>query len=257
MDPRFGGMNVMRLTVVGCGDAFGSGGRLQTCYLAEQGASRFLIDCGATALIGLSRLGIDPNGIETIFVSHLHGDHFAGLVWWLIHAQHVAKRTAPLTVVGPPGIEARFVMAAEALFPDSSKVKRRFDLRFQEMAREQPLTVAGVRATAFEVRHPSGAPSHALRLVVGGKVLAFSGDTEWVDALVPAGKDADLFIMECYQFDGAPRFHMSWKIIAEQLDRIGAKRVMLTHMASSMLARQSEVDDPRCVLAEDGLVLEV
>src|SRR6478735_11725692 len=129
----------MRLTVVGCGDAFGSGGRLQTCYLVDDGPKRFLIDCGATALIGLNRLRIDPNSIETIFISHLHGDHYAGLVWWLIHAQHVAKRTTPLTVVGPQGVRARFEAAAEALFPGSTGVARRYDLSFLELAREKPL----------------------------------------------------------------------------------------------------------------------
>ena len=247
----------MKLTIVGCGDAFGSGGRLQTCYHVEDGATRFLIDCGATALIGLNRLQIDPNSIETIFVSHLHGDHFAGLVWWLIHAQHVAKRTQPLTVVGPEGIEARFVTAAEALFPGSTGVPRRFDLRFREFARETPIEIGQVRVTPFEVKHPSGAPPYALRFQLGGKVLAFSGDSEWVDSLVDAGKDADLFITECYQFDGVPRFHMSWKTIQAQLDRIGARRVLLTHMATAMLVRQNEVADKRCVLAQDGLVLEV
>ena len=112
----------MKLTVVGCGDAFGSGGRLQTSYYVETAATRFLIDCGATVLIGLNKLGIDPNSIPTVFISHLHGDHYAGLVWWLIHAQHVAKRTVPLTVTGPVGIEARFKAAAEALFPGSTGV---------------------------------------------------------------------------------------------------------------------------------------
>jgi ribonuclease BN (tRNA processing enzyme) len=247
----------MKLTVVGCGDAFGSGGRLQTSYLAEASGTRFLIDCGATILIGLNQLGIDPNSIETIFISHLHGDHYAGLVWWLVHAQHVGKRTAPLTVVGPPGIEARFEAAAEALFPGSSLVPRRFDLRFQEMAREQPLDVGPVRVTAYEVEHPSGAPSYALRFETAGQVLAFTGDTQWTESLVPAGRGADLYIMECYMFAGAPRYHMSWTKIAAELDRIGAKRVMLTHMGKPMLARRGEVSDQRVVMAEDGLVLDV
>jgi ribonuclease BN (tRNA processing enzyme) len=247
----------MKLTVVGCGDAFGSGGRLQTCYHVDNGANSFLIDCGATALIGLHRLGIDPNGIPTIFVSHLHGDHFSGLVWWLIHAQHVARRTTPLVVYGPVGIEARFVAAAEALFPDSTRVPRRFDLSFREFVRATPADVGNVRVTPFEVSHPSGAPPYALRFESGGKVLAFSGDSEWVDSLVDAGKNADLFIMECYQFEGVPRFHMAYKAIAGQFDRIGAKRVLLTHMATAMLNRRGEVTDPRCVLAEDGLVLDV
>ena len=247
----------MKLTIVGCGDAFGSGGRLQTCYHVEAAGTRFLIDCGATALIGLSRLAIDPNTIDTIFISHLHGDHYAGLVWWLVHAQHVAKRTGPLTVIGPPGVKARFEAAAEALFPGSNAVPRRYELRFQELTQATPLQVGPVRIAAFEVEHPSGAPSHALRFDIAGKVLAFTGDTQWVETLVPAGRGADLYIMECYHFEGSPRYHMSWKKIASELDRIGAKRVLLTHMAEPMLARRAEVADPRIVLAEDGLVLDV
>src|SRR5262245_32422138 len=123
----------MKLTVVGCGDAFGSGGRLQTGYQVDWAGGRFLIDCGATVLIGLNRLHLDPNGIGTIFISHMHGDHFAGLVWWLIHAQHVGKRRVPLTVIGPPGLAERFSSAAEALFPGSSSVPRRYELHFIEL----------------------------------------------------------------------------------------------------------------------------
>jgi len=247
----------MRLTVVGCGDAFGSGGRLQTCYFIETASTRFLIDCGATALIGCNRLGIDPNTIPTIFISHLHGDHYAGLVWWLVHAQHVGKRSTPLTVVGPPGIEARFITAAEALFPGSSGIERRYELTFREFTGAVPLMVDTVSVAAFEVKHPSGAPPYALRIETEGKILGFTGDTEWVENLVPAGKGADLYIMECYQFDGAPRYHMSWKIIESHLERIGARRILLTHMAKAMLDRRHEATDPRVLLAEDGLVIAV
>jgi ribonuclease BN (tRNA processing enzyme) len=96
-----------------------------------------------------------------------------------------------------------------------------------------------------------------LRFELDGKVIAFSGDSEWVENLVPAGRNADLYIMECYDFEGAPRFHMSWSKIAAELDRIGAKRVMLTHMADAMLARSDDIADPRVVLAQDGLSLEI
>jgi ribonuclease BN (tRNA processing enzyme) len=247
----------MRLTVVGCGDAFGSGGRLQTCYLAEAAGTRFLIDCGASTLIGFSRLGLDPNAVPTIFISHLHGDHYAGLVWWLLHAKHVAKRTVPLTVVGPAGVEARVKAAAEALFPGSTKVPLRHDLTFLELAPEVRLDVGPVGVTPFEVSHPSGAPSCALRFEAEGKVLSFTGDSEWVESLVPAGEGADLYIMECSQFDGEPRYHLSWTTIRPHLDRIAPRRVMLTHMAEGMLARRGEISDTRVVLAEDGLVLDL
>lgn len=247
----------MKLTIVGCGDAFGSGGRLQTCFHVEYTGGRFLIDCGATTLIGLNKLKLDPNAVQTIFISHLHGDHFGGLAWWLIHAHHVSRRTEPLTVVGPEGIAPRFTIAAESLFPGATAIERRYRLDFLEYRAGTPLTVAGVRVTPFEVRHPSGAPSYALRAEADDKTLGFSGDTEWVESLVPCASGADLFIAECYGFEREVRYHMTWRTIASNMDRLGARRVVLTHMNDEMLAQRSQVNDPRVMLAEDGLVLDI
>ena len=247
----------MRLSIVGCSDAFGSGGRLQTCFHVAHDTGEFLIDCGATSLIGLQRLGIDPNKIPAIFITHLHGDHFAGLVWWLIHANHVSGRTAPLTVTGPAGIEARFTAAAEALFPTSTKTPRRFDLKFVEYVERVAMTVDGVTVIPFEVNHPSGAPSYALRFEVGVKAIAFSGDTEWVESLVPAASGTDLFIAECFGYEREARYHMNWRTIECNLERLSATRVLLTHMGPEMLPHRNSIDTERVLVAEDGLELEI
>jgi len=247
----------MQLTIVGCGDAFGSGGRLQSCYHVAVGAHRFLIDCGATALIGVERCGLDPNTVDTIFISHLHGDHFSGLVWWMLHAQHVSRRTVPLTMVGPPGLTERLRVAAEALFPGSSAIPLRFELKFIEYTPAQPLAVGALRVTPFEVRHPSGAPSCALRFEAGGRTLAFSGDTEWAETLPLCAHGADLFMVECTTFDVAVPYHLSWRILESKLDLLAAKRYLLTHMGAEMLRNRAAVTDPRVLLAEDGLVLDI
>ena len=60
----------------------------------------------------------------------------------------------------------------------------------------------GHSLTTAEVIHQSGAPSTALRLSDGQTVFAYSGDTEWTDALLPIARDADLFICECYAYAG-------------------------------------------------------
>ena len=243
----------MKLTVIGSSDAFGSGGRLQTCFHVAWSGGEFLIDCGATSLIGLAREGIDPSGIPVIFVSHLHGDHFSGLVWWLIHALHVAKRTAPLTVVGPAGIEERFTAAAEALFPGSTSSPRPFDLVFRTYGDFEPLEEQGIRVTPFVVSHPSGATSYALRFEVDGKVLAFSGDTEWVETLVPTAGGADLFICECFAFETEPRYHLNWRTIEANLEKLGARSVLLTHLGPEALANRERISHPIVAIAEDGL----
>lgn len=247
----------MKLTVIGCGDAFGAGGRLQTSYLVDLPGQRLLLDCGASITIGLNRLGIDADSIAAIVISHLHGDHFAGLIWMALHAQYVTRRTAPLTVIGPPGIEQRYLTAAEALYPGFTSQRRRYALEFQEIAAGTTRAAGPARITAYEVSHPSGAPSHAVRIEAGGRTLAFSGDTEWVDVLAECSRDADLFIVECYGYDKPVPYHMSWSTIRPNLPRLSARRVMLTHMNGDMLANAHQVNEPRVFLAEDGLVVDV
>ncbi len=243
----------MKLTILGCSDAFGSGGRLQTSYHLTHSAGECLVDCGATALIGLAREGLDPNRIGTIFITHLHGDHFSGLVWWLIHAVHVARRRTPLIVVGPAGIEERFTTAAEALFPGATTTPRAFDLQFLSFEPEVPLTAGGVMVTPYVVSHPSGATSFALRCEADGSIFAYSGDTEWIESLIPTSAGADLFLVDCYAFQKEARYHMNWRTIEQQLPRIDAKRIMLTHMGPEMLDNLSAVSNPRILIAEDGL----
>ncbi len=247
----------MRLTVVGCGDAFGSGGRLNTCFHVVSKESTFLIDCGASALIGLNKLDLPPDDIDTIYITHLHGDHFGGLAWFLIDAQHVRNRTKPLTIAGPEGLKARFETATEALFPKATSFPRQFDITFKVWEAEQPMEVPGGRVIPFEVLHFSGAPPFALRFEIDGKILTFSGDTEWVESLVPAAANADLFISECYQFDIQAKMHLDYKTIEKHLPRIAAKRVLLTHMSTAMLAKRNEINHDLCIPAEDGMVLEI
>lgn len=249
--------DTLRLTVLGCGDAFGSGGRLQSSYHVETPHCRFLLDCGATALIGMHRLDLDPNAIDCIFISHLHGDHFSGLVWWLMHSHYVSHRTEPLTIAGPVGIRDRVHAAAEALFPGSSALDLRYPLTYREFANRVPLAVSGLEVTAFEASHSSGAPAHALRVETAGRCISFSGDTEWVDDLIPCAKGADLFIVDCFGYDADIGSHMSWKTISSRLDDLQAGRIMLTHMGPEMLARLDEIHRPHIIAAEDGLIVKL
>jgi ribonuclease BN (tRNA processing enzyme) len=250
-------MTGMKLTVVGCGDAFGSGGRLQSAYLLDTDAGSVLIDCGATVTTGLARLGRDANTISTIVISHLHGDHFGGLVWIFVQALYSAKRTAPLTVFGPPGIEARFLAAAEVLFPGCTGVPRRFQLRFEEMPTGATVETGPLTTTTYLVEHPSGAPTHALRCVRKNRTFAFSADSRWCDAIVEAGAGADLFLIECYKYDTRAGYHMAWTDIAPNLARIRAGRLLLTHMSDEMLANRANLACDGVLFAEDGMVLDI
>lgn len=246
----------MRLTVVGSGDAFGSGGRMNTCFLVESGRT-LLLDCGASSLIAMRALAIDPNLVDGVMLSHLHGDHFGGLPFFLLDAQFASRRERPLVIAGPPGTRERLDAALEVFFPRATGSRWRFPWEVTEIALDRPADFLGLSVTTTEVVHQSGAPSTAVRLSDGHKLLAYSGDTEWTEALVKVADGADLFIVECYDYDRALPGHMSFGKLRERLADLRARRIMITHMNPTMLARTGEARGLGFVIAEDGLKLDI
>jgi ribonuclease BN (tRNA processing enzyme) len=154
----------MKLQFLGSGDAFGSGGRFNTCFhLERREHGNVLIDCGASSMVAIRKWGVDPNAVSTVLVSHLHGDHFAGLPFFLLDAQLVSRRTAPLTLAGPPGLAERLAIVSEAMFAGSTKVEHRFALEVRELALHERAEFGGLAVTPYLMKHYSGAPSYALR----------------------------------------------------------------------------------------------
>jgi ribonuclease BN (tRNA processing enzyme) len=247
----------MRLTVVGSGDAFGSGGRFNTCFFIETTKGNLLVDCGATSLVALKAHGLDPNRIDGIVLSHLHGDHFGALPFLLLDAQFLARREKPLLIAGPPGTRARLDQALEVFFPRSTANKWRFSWSVMEIEVGRPTDVLGHAVTTAEVVHFSGAPSTALALSDGQKVFAYSGDTEWTETLLSVADGADLFVIECYGYSGQLTGHVTWEILKRRLPDLRARRIMVTHMNPTMLARVDEVRAAGVLVAEDGLVIEI
>lgn len=245
-------MAQLELRFLGSGDAFGSGGRFQACIHVRAGGTELLLDCGASSLIAMRRFGVDPAGVDAVLVTHLHGDHFGGLPFLLLDAQF-GHRRRPLVVAGPPGVEARVQAAMEVLFPGSSAVPREFALTFVEWAERRPVHVGAATVTPYGVVHPSGAPPFALRVAWGGKVVAYSGDTEWTDALAEAARGADLFVCEAYFFEKRVKYHLDYRTLADHRGILGCRRLVLTHMSADMLGRLPLVDDVEA--AEDGCAL--
>lgn len=244
-----------QVTFAGSGDAFGSGGRFNTCFIVDVSGLRYAIDFGATSLTAVKALNIDHTTIDVIVISHIHADHCTGVPSLLMDSMLGAKRQKPLIIAGPPDTEARMREMMEVVLPGSDIMVPKFDLSYQNLVLEQPNQVGDhLTVTPYPAIHTAKTNPTSIRCEAGGKVVSYTGDTIWTEHIPKISNGADLFIAECYFYKKPVGFHLNYPELKEHWDELNAKRVVLTHMSPEMLAVADSLPE-QC--AHDGLVVEI
>ena len=219
----------MFVQCLGSGDAFGSHGRCNTSFYIRTRTRGLLLDCGASTLIALKRQNMSIEDIDAVVITHLHGDHFGGLAFLLCEIAALKRRTKPLTIIGPEDMETRTLESLACFYPGVS-LESAAEIKFIHYQARIPVSFEHVTITAFPVVHSPETHPHALRIEADGKVVAFSGDTEWTDELVALSQDADLFLCEATELKGHKKYHLSVDEINEKRSTLQTRKIVLTHM---------------------------
>lgn len=233
----------MRLKVLGCGDAFASGGRFNTSFLLFDEGKNVMIDCGASTLIRLKQESINPTDIDTIIITHFHGDHFGGIPFLILSNKIEYDRKKPLIIWGPKGVKEKVVALQEAMYPGTSDLIDEMQVTFKEYIEDVWVEVGGISVFAKQVIHSPASNPHGVKVKLGNKIFAFSGDTEWTDHLIELAENSDLFICECNNFNEDSPGHLSYQKLIKKSFLFNAKRLMINHLGMN-------------VLREDGLKIE-
>ena len=234
---------------LGTGSASAPGGRSTSCLLVRDGTTTLLLDCGSAALPTITRV-IDPSTIDAVLVSHLHGDHFGGIPFLLMH-QAYAGRRRPLAVAGPAQLERRVHDVAVALFPDFYAQPAPYPVEFIVYGQGER-DIAGARIAALPVTHLPGSDPHGLRVQIGGKLIAYSGDAEWSDAIPALAAGADLFVCESTTYTSRWPGHLSGAELEAHRGELHCSRVLLTHLGPEAVAYRDQLPFEA---AEDGMTV--
>jgi ribonuclease BN (tRNA processing enzyme) len=245
---------VTEVVFVGTSDAFGAGGRRQSAIVMRGDRGTALLDCGVTTNTGLCALGIERDEIDSIVVSHFHGDHFGGIPLLLLAALYEDRRRRPLHIAGPPETEARVRALARAMGHSIESHDWSFPLHFTEVIPGREHAVGPARIVPFETRHQVEANPHGYRVDLGSEIVAYSGDTGWFDALPGHVAGAALFICECTLHRERLDFHLSLEQILLRREHFDCGRLILTHLGAEMSRRRREVP---VETADDGLALKL
>jgi ribonuclease BN (tRNA processing enzyme) len=244
----------VRVTVLGSGDAFGSGGRRQSSYLVEACGRTFLMDCGPTVLASLQDAGVSPEAVDFVLISHLHGDHFAGIPFLLMEYSYEARRSRELVIAGPRGTEERVRDLFRAMYLEASAKPLDYPVRYVTLEADRDLELLGIAVEPFAVPHQQTEPSLGFRVRAEGRTVMYSGDSGWTEEFVRRSAGVDLFICECCYYDSRFDFHINYPGLEPNLPRIGAKRLILTHLGREVLAK---LDRVKVETATDGMVIDL
>jgi ribonuclease BN (tRNA processing enzyme) len=237
-------MAAVIVTTLGTGDAFGSRGRAHSGILIEAAGSRLLIDPGPAILPQLQKARISAATINAVLITHLHGDHLAGLPFLLLDCQFSSQRKRRLVVAGPRGSSKRLQTLVNACYPNLSPKELSFTLAYREVAAGDEFMLAGARVWAFAMNHSRATVCLGYRIRIAGKIIGVTGDTGWCGSLVPLSDGSDLLLIEATNFSTNTPGHLSYREIAGHADELRSRRIVLTHVGEELLRNVGRVRLP-------------
>lgn len=121
--------------------------RALTALMTRFNGSSLLIDCGEGTQVSIREKGWSMHDIDTICITHTHGDHVSGLPGLLLSMGN-AERTLPLQIIGPRGVK-RVVESLLVIAPGLP-----FDIQYHELTEKvHKIRIHGYELTAFRVNH--------------------------------------------------------------------------------------------------------
>jgi ribonuclease BN (tRNA processing enzyme) len=244
----------LTLTFIGSGDAFSSGGRLQSGIFIESQTCGLLLDCGATLLTGLQRCNLNTNQIDAVAISHLHGDHFGGIPFLLLDALFINKRAKPLHIFGPPETESRVISACDAFYPGALDGPFPFPVEYHVLNDQTITTHDPFAISTFAVSHGQKSTASALRVEIAGRTIAYSGDTSWNNNLIELARGSDLFICECCNYEEKSPGHLDYLTLKKHVPDLATNRIILTHTGPMIDKNRRSI---KLEIASDGLQLQL
>ena len=232
------------VTTLGTGDAFGGSGRAHSGVLVRAARGCLLIDPGPAILPQMRKARLRPSAVDGVLITHLHGDHVAGLPFLLLDYQFASWRKRRLVVAGPRGLARRLTTLATTCYRELSQDRLRFPVVYREVSAGDELTLSGARVCAFSMAHSRTELCLGYRIRIGGKTIAVTGDTGWCESLVALSDGADLLLIECTAYSTDSPDHLNYLQIAAHRNELKARRIVLTHVGEELLRHARKVRLP-------------
>ncbi|MFH1854223.1 MAG: MBL fold metallo-hydrolase [Candidatus Omnitrophota bacterium] len=218
----------MEISLIGTGTGTPSLRRSPACILFRLGNKNAVFDSGPGALKSLLCAGVDHLTIDLVFYTHMHLDHISDFSAILFAAKIPPKtRKRPLSVYGPSGLKA-YHEKITGLYGDTISADS-YKLYLEEIENKN-IAIDGFRILTRTLEHHGGGMGYRVTSP-GGKVVVYTGDTDYCKAAVELSKEADILIAECsFPDEIKMKGHLTPSGAARLASEADVKKLVLAHM---------------------------
>lgn len=225
----------MKLTILGTGTFFVDKNRSASAYLLEIDNKKILIDCGPGTLIKLSQIGVKPQDVDFVFITHFHADHTSDLFPFFMNIRLTDFFSGNSSlkfpqIIGPKDIY-KFMLRCSKNF-QLPVLEGWEKIKFLNVKKLQK--IGNIKVESFKVKHIAfgfAAKGYAYRFTIGSKITVFSGDSARCPGVEKACKNADIFICDAsYSKGKGNSAHMDTYDIGTITQKSHVKKVVLSHL---------------------------
>ena len=218
----------MNIYVLGSGVGVPNLKRSYPGLCVNSGEELLLIDPGPGSVRQLQKLGFSYNDVDSIVLTHFHPDHCLDFISFLFACKYpLEPREKDLSVIGAVGLN-NFHKGIVETFGDAV-IPEIFEVRLKEVSED---TIIGKKSelTIKPVLHSEN--SIAIRYKdENGKIMCYSGDTDYCRNIVDLARMADLLVLECSFPDrGKVKGHLTPSYAGRIAREAKAKKLLLTHL---------------------------
>jgi len=226
--------------------------RGQSSILLEAGSTRILVDAGCSALRGLLRLGVPPESLDAILLTHFHADHVCGYPLLLFAASYRLDRVETLTLV-PPGESSRVAWL-------SSSIRGGAPIEPRVVEAQRTTSIGDFTVDPVEVDH--GVPASGYMLRYGDLGVLVTGDTRPTPAIEIASGRATLVVHEATypSVDREKAVSRKHSTVDEAiLDSRHAEMVVVYHLTLESEAEALRIHsrEPKLIVPQDGSAIRI
>ncbi len=241
----------MKLQFVGTG-AIGAKER-SACTLIN---NEILIDLGNGNAKSIKQLGHSIEKIKAVFITHLHGDHYADIPFLILDRMILKTKTNnELVIYGPEKLEENVRVAYEVFFDNYERYKNDAGIKFATVKESKDISVDKYEVTPYKVDHGKLQPAYGYIVKKDNKSVGFSGDSVYCKAIDEIVKKSDVSVLDMSSVKTVPG-HMGMEDILKICEKYPEKTIIATHMHAETRIIANDLKVKNLIIPNDGDVYE-